>query len=243
MAVKKEEVLAKAKELGVTLSDDQVNAYVLIGALPSKENSGTPPGGNGGDGDGDGDDDDDLTAGMKERLRKEKEKRNALKAQMDKQATDLKKLQDAEAARQAEKDKEKGNWEKLNKDAEAAKAKAEATAAKARDKFKETAIRTTIESKLLEAGVPAARLSKAVKLFDSSNVEFSWTNEEALEHEVEIPESEIEAFKKDNDFLFDESGGDEKPSGYQGNRPPKGGSKTSSEKKREELKSLFSALR
>jgi hypothetical protein len=233
MPVKKEDVIAKAKELGIELPEEKINAFVLIGALPTKENSGTPPGDEGDE------DEDDLTAGMKDRLRKEKEKRKAMKDDFDKVNKTLKELQDAEAKRQADKEKEKGNWEKLNKDAEEAKKKAEAIAAKAKERFKDSAARSAVESKLIGAGLPASRLSKALKLFDMSVVDFSWTNEETLDHEVEIPDSEIEAFKKDNDFLFEKSEGGEPSSHYQGGKPPKSGA-PGGDKNRERIREELS---
>lgn len=242
MSVTKESVIEESKKLGLTLSEDQINAYVLIGRLPEKASDSTPGDTNHNDDEDDLEKDKDLTAGMKERLRKEKEKRNALKFQHDEALKKLKELEDKEALKNAEKDKEKGNWEKLNKEAQDAKTKADEVVLKAKEKFKGNAIQTRLESELLKAGVSAERLSKAVKLFDSSKIEFEWLNEDSLDYSIEDFGSEIENFKKDNDFLFtgDNSSGNH---GYQGrNQPGNGGSQTSKEKKREEVRKKYPNL-
>jgi hypothetical protein len=239
MPVTKEQVTEEAKRLGITVTDAQVAAYVTIGALPKKEDTAPPAG------DDDGDDDADVkgdSKGVQERIKKiNQQKKDALDAKAKAEAA-LKVLQDKEAASQAEKDKLAGNWEKLNKDALDAKAKAEATAAAAKDKFKATAIKSRLETELLKAGCPAERLSKAVKLFDASQIGFTWTNEDSLEFDIEDFGSQLEGFKKENDFLFTAGGEEAPPSGYQGNRPPASGGKTSKDRE-ERIKSQFSSLR
>jgi hypothetical protein len=238
MTIKKEDVVAKAKELGIEITDAQVDAHVLIGELPVKKTTGAPP-----EDKGEEEEDEDLTEGMRRRLRKEKEKRNIVKTEHDKLAKELADLKVAEAARQVEKDKEKGNWEKLNKDAQDAAARAGDVIKKTKDKFRDNAVRTAVEGALLAAGVPGARLSKAVRLFDLSKVEFSWTKEDDLEYEIEDFAVKVESFKKENDFLFeDKDEDDDPPRGYQGNRPPKPGARTTDEKKREEIKKRFSQV-
>jgi hypothetical protein len=95
-------------------------------------------------------------------------------------------------------------------------------------------VNSKLETELLKAGCPADRLSKAVKLFDASKIGFNWTNEEALEYDIEDFGAELESFQKDNDFLFGTVEGDEPPpSGYQGKRAPNAGSKSVKEKTRE----------
>jgi hypothetical protein len=233
MSITKENVIEESKKLGLTLSEDQINAYVLIGQLPIKANTDSATG----DKDADTDDKNkDLTAGMQERLRKEKEKQNALRTEYDAAMKKLKEFEDKKALEDAEKDKEKGNWEKLNKDAIDAKAKADAVIAATKDRFKQNAIKARIESELIKAGVPAERLSKALKLFDSSKIEFEWANEETLDFNIEDFGSEIESFKKDNDFLFESK---ESVPGFQGFKPPNSGNQTSKEKQREEIKRKY----
>lgn len=239
MTITKEQVSEEAKRLGLTLDESKINAYVTLGVLPTKGGT-VPPSG---DEDEDDDENKDLTRGMQDRLRKEKEKRLAIKAQLDANLKKLKELEEMEALKSAEKDKEKGNWEKLSKEALDAKAKADAIAVAAKDKFKATAIRSRLETELLKAGVPADRLSKAVKLFDSSKIDFSWSKEDALEFEIEELGSEIEVFKKENYFLFVKTGdGDDAKTGYQGFNYNQNNNKKGKDKKLDELKSMFRSL-
>jgi hypothetical protein len=243
MAVTKDDVLSKAKELGLTLTDEQVNAYVVIGELPVKkeDGTGTPPD-DGASGDDDVSEDKGLTEGMRVRLRKEKEKRLALKAEFDKNQKELEDLRNREKERQVDKDKAKGDWEKLVKDTQDEKSRFEALAQKSKDKFKDNAVRVAVESALLEAGVPSDRLSKAVRLFDIGKVEFAWTKEDDLEYEIDDFKSEVEAFKKDNNFLFEEIE-DNSSHGFKGNPQPKAGGRNSFDKNDARIRELFSSLR
>ena len=93
----------------VTLTPEQVNAYVTIGDLPVKREAAPPAG----DDDDDLDDADKLTAGMKARLAKEKEKRKALEKQIADNAAALKALQEKEAEKNRSDSEKKGEYEKL----------------------------------------------------------------------------------------------------------------------------------
>jgi len=239
MSVSNEQVKEEAKKLGLTLSDAQVGAYVTIGVLPKKEEAAPPAGDDDDDTDTDGSKD---SKGVQERIKKLNDQKKAALAETAAAKAALKVFQDKEAADKIEKDKLAGNWEKLQKDAADATAKANAIAAAAKEKFKSNAVISKLETELLKAGCPAERLSKAVKLFDSSKIGFNWTNEDALEYDIEDFGAELAGFKKDNDFLFTGLG-EERPSGYQGaNYRPSGG-KSASEKETARLKELFPALR
>jgi len=235
MPISKEEVQAKAKELGVDLSDEQVNAYVLINTLPTKEAEKPDP-----DNDDDGDDK-DLTAEMKKRLAKEKEKREKLaqeKAELEK------KVKEAEAAK-ADKDRKdaeaKGEYEKLLKENQERAEKMEQEKKALRDSIKASAIKSEVKTALLAAGCSKENLPKALRLFDLSKVEFSWVDEEKLEHEVEPVDSIVEAFKKDNAFFFaTEDGSQSYTPNLSNNHRRKAGD---GEQERKRLESSFPALR
>jgi hypothetical protein len=235
--VTKEQVTEEAKKLGLTVTDAQVAAYVTIGALPKKEDTAPPAGGDDDDPNGSGD-----SAGVKERIKQLNDQKKAALAEKKRLEEELKAFKDKEAAAQTEKDKQAGNFEKLQKDALDAKVKAEATAAAAKEKYKSTAIKARLETELLKAGCPADRLAKAVKLFDISKIGFNWTNEDALEFDIEDFGAELEGFKKDNDFLFAANGEEQPPSGYQGRdfRPNNTGGKNKNEAR---IKEQFSSLR
>ena len=210
MLVTKDQVLAEAKKLGITLDDTKVNAYILVGALPVKEETAPPAE------DESLEDDKDLTKAMQERLRKEKEKRVSLKVDHDKAIKDLADLRAKEAARDLDKEKEKGNWEKVSKDSLEKVTKAEQAVMTLKEKVKTIAISSRLESELIKAGVPAARIAKAVKLFPVDKIGFEWIDEDKLESEIDDFASVVEEFKKDNDFLFDKTD-EPNPSGYRGN--------------------------
>ena len=236
MSITKEEVLAEAKKLGLTLSDAQVDAHVLIGALPKKaEDTGSHTED---DDDDQGDDGKGLTDGARKRIEKlNKQKKEALaRAEAaEKLAADAKKAQE-EADRK--KSADKGEWEKLQKTADEKAKAADDAIAKAKQRTKEGAVKRAIETGLLAAGLPSKLLDKALKLFPAEKVEFGWTKEDDFEYEIEDFGSVVDEFKKDNDFLWAGAGdsGDADSAGFRGREQPTGGKKTASEKKREELR-------
>jgi len=241
MSVTEQEVRDKAKELGMELSDDEIKAHVVLKTLPSKE--GDPPPPKKKDEELDELDEKDLTEGMRKRINRMKEKHSeemdALKDTMTETQKKLKDFETKEAEAQKAKDEQKGNYEKLSKEAEEAKTKADAAIQATRERFKETMISQKVEESLLRAGVPQDRLTKAIKLFDESKVTFKWLNEETMEYEVKDLSSEVEAFKKDNSFLF----GDSDSSSDWSGKKKQGGHTKKDEEKVKEMKKKFPVFR
>lgn len=237
MSITKEQVQDEAKRLSLTLTDEQVGAYVLIGVLPAKA---PDSGSHTEDDDVDlGDGDKGASEGVKKRIQQLAAQKKVLKEQLDaanKLVADSKKAQE-EADHK--KSVDKGEYEKLQQAADAKAKAADEAIAKAKQRTREGAVKSAITSELLAAGLPADRLDKALKLFPHEKVEFEWIKEEDLEYAIEDFGSVVGDFKKENDFLWAGSGDDadaEPASGYQGRRQPAGGSQTSKEKKREEMK-------
>lgn len=243
MSVTKEQVLEEAKKLKLQLSEEQVGAYVLIGALPKAADTGSTTGD-----DNDDDDADDKDSGDKDgaqkRIKQLAEQKRALKKEKEDLAKKLKELEDAKADAARKTDEGKGNYEKLTAETAAAKKKAEDAIVTIKERMKKGAVESAAKEALRDAGVPVARLAKAIKLFDLQSIEFDWTNEEALEYEISDFKPTVDAFKKENDFLFNSDEQDETPSGIQGrSQPTKGGKSEREKEKLERLRNQFSALR
>lgn len=235
MSVTKEQVQEEVKKLGITLTEDLINAHVLLGKLPIKEEEKKE----------EEEEKDKGSKGEQARIRQlVKEKNDAKKLAADA----LKKLQekqDAEDKAKKEKLEADGKHKELA-EAEAKKAElAEKKAEAAKNSLKDTAIRQRIEVSLLSEGVPADRLTKALKLFDVSGVDFEWEDENELTYKIGDVSEIITEFKKDNAFMFDKSDDDDddksKPNKYDPHKSPK--AKTLKEKDVERLKKNFSALR
>jgi len=113
-----------------------------------------------------------------------------------------------------------------------------------KDNFRQKSITAEVQTALLAAGVPADRLPKAVKFFMAENaasIDFEFTDEAKLEYSIDGIAEAVEAFKKENDFLFVEGDPNPNPSGFQPTkRPPKGTpAANSTEKAKEEFKKRF----
>lgn len=198
--ITREQIEQEAKKLGIALTEDQINAYVTLQRMPEKSAAGSQP--------GDNDDDDDLdkdtlTEGMKRRLAKEKEKRSTLQKQVDDLNGKIQEFERLKSDKDRTEAEKKGEYEKLLGEIKAEREKIALQSKSMKERVKSNAIQSEIKTALLKAGVPSDRLPKAVKLFDLSKVEFDWTNEEALEYEIESVDSLVESFKQENEFLFD----------------------------------------
>jgi hypothetical protein len=231
--VTREQVIEEAKKLGLTLTDAQIDAHVTLGRLPEKA-AGSSSGDKSEEDDADGEK--DLTAGMKERLRKEKEKRSKLEKDMAETAKKLKEFEDANAAKSRSDAEKKGEYDKLIQEANDAKARFESGSKAFSDRYKEHAIQGEVKTALLAAGVPKDRLPKAIKLFDISKVDFEFTDEAKLEYEVDGLDALVEEFQKDNDFLFTGTGNENDDTNFipQTRRPKPGLPKP--DKAKEDLK-------
>ncbi len=236
MPVTKEQIVAEAQKLGLTLSDAEVSAYVIIGRLPEKA-AGSPPGGK--DDDDDLDDGKDLTKNMRERLKKEKEKRTTVEGDLTTALAKLKAFEDATTESQRKESEKKGQYEKLLTEVTTQKTELETASKNLKENAKKLFISTSVNAALLTAGVPADRLPKAIRLFELDKVGFEWKDEKALVGEVDEEglKELVEAFKKDNDFLFTEPEPEPGAGGFQPRKPPAQSPKEKdTEKAREELK-------
>lgn len=206
MPVTKEMVEAKAKELGLTLTPEQVLVFTTLGVLPTKGESGSQPGGE--EEPGNEEDDKDLTAGMKKRLEKERLKREKLATEHAENLKKLKAFEDEAANKTRTESEKKGEYDKLLAETKASKEKLDSSLKTVQESYKQKAIESEVRNALLEAGVPSDRLPKAVKLFlleKSDDVKFEWSDAEKFESEIDGVTEAVESFKKDNDFLFGES--------------------------------------
>jgi hypothetical protein len=228
--VTEQQVKDKAKELSVELTPEQIAAHVMIGRLPEKEEADSSTGDEGDEDETTGADKDKIP---KDRLDKVIAQRNAERKRAKDLADKVAELEAKVKTSDRSDAEKKGDYEKLLAETKAEQEKVKKLADTVKDRQRSMAISGQIKASLLEAGVPAARLAKALKLFDADKVEFSWTNEETLEFEIEDFSDLVEEFKKDNDFLFGDAGGgaDENrdaggsASGFRGNSQPKGGGK------------------
>lgn len=240
--ITKEEVLAKAKESGLTLKDEEIAAYVLIGRLPEKAaGTGSPTGDKGHDS-LTPEEEAKLGEGAKQRIQQLIKQRNEIKEQLEAQAKILKQLQDAQADVTRKESEKKGEYEKLLGELNTQKTALADSLVTLKNNLKDTAVKSKVETALFAAGIPQDRLPKALKLFDLAKVGFTWVNEAKLEYEIGELKDQVEAFKKDNIFLFNEK---ENPNpAYAGNRP--GQSKQKTDKSADEIKRLedrFPALK
>jgi len=214
MAVKREEIEAKGKELGIELSEEQISAHLTLGILPTKE-----AGAGDDEEDEDEDDDDNLTAGMKKRVSKLAGQRNKAREERDEARRKLKEITDGQTKREAEKKKEAGKTEELLTDANTKLEKAQTALTAAREKVKTNAIRNAVTTGLIAAGIldgvdeskRSARMKKALKLFDLEDVEFEWKDEDSFEYELDDVSDLVKGFKEDNDFLFTGESGNNEP--------------------------------
>lgn len=232
MSVTKEQVVAEAEKLGLTLDESQVNAYITIGLLPAKV-EGSPPDKKS--------DDDDLPEGVKKRMSKLAEQKNEFKKQAEETA---KKLQEIEAklSEKDTKDKaDKGEWEKLTQEANELKSAAQATIEASKGIIKTNSIKSIVELELIKAGCITDRLPSALKLMDLDDIGFEWIDETNLKYDINTDKVSrtVAEFKKQNDFLFATEDG-KLP--YKGNQPNSPTNKKMKEEQIKVLESKFPAL-
>ena len=209
--ITKEQVLAKAKELGIEVSDAEADVFVKLGVLPTKESDNTP--------------------GVQERISQLVSQRKAAQAELETAKATLAKLQEAQQAADQKGLEAKGEWEKLVKTADERQAAAIAAIAKAKDTIRTASTREALRTALVAFGLfngveeskRAARLQAATQLFPVDKVPFTWTDEEGMLCEVGDMTAAMEEFKKANDFLFlGETGGSgTPPQGRKPGDPPK----------------------
>lgn len=243
MSVTKQQVLEKAKNLGITLSDQDADLFVKLGVLPIKgEEGGSSTEGNDKNDDDDNGDGDDSGKedGAQKRIKQLVNQKKELAKQNAEITKRLKDLEELAAKTQRQESEKKGDYEKLLKETEEAKVKLEKSIEANKEKFKTKAIEDSIKEALRDAGVPSNRLNKALRLFDSSKIEFAWTNEDSYEYEIEQFSDLVTEFKNDNDFLFVE--GSEDSTGHRGNAQPGSNKKHPVKSKEEELRRLYPAL-
>jgi len=241
MAVKREEVEAKAKELGISLTEEQIIAHVALGSLPVKESVKAP------DDDDDDDDDTDLTAGMKKRLGKVAQQRKEAREEAAELRKKLKDIEDAEEKTKAEKLKAEGRVSEALDDATSKLAAATAALTAARETVKEKAIKGEITTALMAAGLlsgveegkRADRIKKALRLFDTEDVHFEFKGDDSFEYDMDDIGELVKAFKAENDFLFLGEGGDDDDAGGQNKfsspKPGKAPKNETPDKRRERL--------
>jgi hypothetical protein len=234
MAVTKEQVQARAKELKITLSDAEVDTFVKLDILPAKEGAGPSP-------DDDDDADDKGGKGAETRIKQLVEQRKVARDEAKALSERVKVLEAAEGDKKRAESEKKGEYDKLIAEATKKAADADAAIGKAKTVVQVKAIEGAVTAALMAAGVPKDRLSKALKLFDISKVVFSWTNENDLAFEVEDPTALVEAFKTENEFMFDAGDGNGgAPSGpLQPNARPQ---QKPDEKAAEELRRKYPSL-
>ena len=225
-----QEIKAKAEELKITLTEEQIKAYLILDQLPPDPNAEVE------------DLDDNTQKAINERIKKANEKTKQVLAELNeakKRLADFEKIQTDLANVDAAK---KGEWEKLKTDAEAAKKTAEEVITKQKELTKNNGISGAIKEGLLFAGINKDQMTKALKLFDVSKVNFSWINENNLEYEIEDISKLVEDFKKDNPFFFESENNGEPftPGEPKQNRRQKA---TSDDEKIKRLEKTFSALR
>jgi len=189
MSVTKEMVSAKAKELGVTLTDEQVNVFVSLDVLPIKEDSDSSTG-------------DDDKKGAQARIRqlvndkKEAEKKaneaNAKLAEREAADAETKRLADLAA----------GKFKEVADEETKKRLAAETQSALIKKNLQESLVSDKIKAVLLSSGIPQERIIQAVKLFNREVVSFTWKDETAGIFEISIADDKIELFKKDNYFLY-----------------------------------------
>lgn len=246
MPVTKEIVEAKAKELGLTITPEEVALFVKMGVLPAKAepDSSSRGGGDDGNGDGDGDGDDNLTDVMRKRLNKEKEKRVAMQRDFEAKSKRLEELENIMKDKTRSDSEKKGEYDKLLKETTDLKEALNKNIAFVQNNFREKTIESEARSALLSAGVPSDRLPKALKLFlleKGADVNFEFTNKDKFEYDIDGVSEAVEAFKKENDFLFVEGGDtNQDPNKFNPVRkPPKGTPPDASEKAKEALRKRF----
>lgn len=240
MAVKKEDVIKKAEELGLTLSDDQVNAYVTIGDLPVKQESDSPP-----DDKGDDDSASDKDKGAQKRIKQLVDQKNEYKYELERYKAQIAELDKAKENDERAKLEAKGEYEKLLVEAEQAKKKALDVIELQKNKTKEMGINAKIESALVKEGVPADRINDALALFPVSKVEFDWTDEDKLLYSIGEIEQLVKDFKESKGYFFTGNDGNNNgDGGFDAPRSPNfNSSPTGKQKQTDRLKGLFSSLR
>jgi len=242
----REQIIAEAEKLGLKLSEEQISAYVTIGQLPTKGKDSSTD--NNADDNDDNDDptgDDKLPDGVKKRMSKLAEQKRLFKKQAEDNAKELKALKDRLNESDLKKSQDKGEWEKLSKEAMEMKTKFESAINVSKETIKRNAITSKVENALLKAGCIPDRLPSALKLFEIDKVEFSWVDEDNLTYDIdeESIEKALTNFKKENDFLFSSGEGDN-GNPYNGrDQNKRKQSKDLNEEKQKLLEERFPALR
>lgn len=237
-----EQIKAEAEKLTLTLTEDQLQAYAKLDRLPAKDDnpSSIITEAAGGE-DGEPEVKEGDPQWYKDRIKQIAEKRRAEQKALEaanKKIADFEALQTASSQQSAA---AKGEWEKLKGEAEVAKKAAETTTSKMYEAYQAKSIQSDVSTGLLAAGIDAAMLPKALKLFDLSKIKFDWANKEAFEYDLDGLDAAVESFKKDNLFFFEENDGDPAhPNARdQGRRRQQGGTQDAREA---ELKKKFPGL-
>ncbi len=230
------EVEAKAKELVLTLSKEQVAAHVTLNTLPSKDS----PASKGKD----DDDDDDTPRGVQKRINKlnQKHKDEIDKISGDAEATKkkLKEFEDAAKEKERKDLEDKGEHLKLAAKSKEEKEATERKLTAAKETLRKSGIANALKESLISQGVPIEKIDKALRLIGEGAVRFKWTDEEKLESSIDGAEASVETFKEEWPEFFGDPNLDDKPSSQRGPRPPV--RRTADDKSGERMKNLIKSV-
>jgi len=245
MEVTLESVRSEATKLGLELSDDEANAYVLLKKLPTKENV-KPPEEEDDDEEEDGDP--SLSEGMRKRINKlnakHRKKTSELINQMSEVTKKLKAYETEKAEAERKKKEAEGKHQEVAEQVLKEKAELENKLVTQRQALQSNYTKSEIKAKLLGTGCNSDRVEKALQLIDQDGINFTWTNEDTYEYAIDGIDSSIEGFKSKWPEFFNESD-EEQTRNFNGSpRPPKSKKKgkEDEEERRKEMSKKFPVL-